>query len=127
MCQRVIDYFNDKISNCVIPGITITIRTIRNPNCYTSRCRARLYLHYYELEGNIKCYNLKWISLSPDTNPTDCFDITNSHWYGGGQTAEFAWPLEKGGHNFQPFITGKVEQNEWGNVLKRYFIGSKGK
>ncbi|XP_018567026.1 myogenesis-regulating glycosidase isoform X2 [Anoplophora glabripennis] len=88
--------------------------------------RARLYLDYYELEGQVKCYNLKWISLSPDVSPTDCFDMANSHWYGGGQTAEFAWPLEKGGHNFQPFITGKVEQNEWGNVLKRYFISSKG-
>ncbi|KAJ8914957.1 hypothetical protein NQ315_002481 [Exocentrus adspersus] len=87
--------------------------------------RARLYLHYYELHG-VKCYNLKWISLSQNIAPTDCFDMTNSHWYGGGQTAEFAWPLERGGHDFHPFVTGKVEQQEWGNVLKRYFINSKG-
>lgn len=105
----------------------VRLVVFQNLNCHASCRRARLYLNYYELEGDIKCYNLKWISLTPDVAPTDCFDMTNSHWYGGGQTAEFAWPLEKGGHNFQPFITGKVEQNEWGNVLKRYFISSKGK
>ncbi|KAJ8965872.1 hypothetical protein NQ314_003852 [Rhamnusium bicolor] len=88
--------------------------------------RARLYLNFYELKEDIKCYNLRWISLSDSVSPTDCFDMTNGHWYGGGQTAESAWPLEKGGHSFQPFITGKVDRHEWGNVLKRYFISSKG-
>ncbi|KAJ8985628.1 hypothetical protein NQ317_015123 [Molorchus minor] len=88
--------------------------------------RARLYLSFYNLANDVKCYNLHWISLSDSLAPTDCFDMTSSHWYGGGQTAESAWPLEKGGHPFQPFITGKVDRNEWGNVLKRYFINSKG-
>lgn len=88
--------------------------------------RARLYLSSYEIQNNITCYNLHWISLSEKIYPTDCFDMTFSNWFGGGQTAESAWPLEKGSHFFQPFITGTVESHEWGNVLKRYFISSKG-
>lgn len=88
--------------------------------------RARLYLNSYVMENNITCYNLHWISLAENIHPTDCFDMTFSNWYGGGQTAESAWPLEKGSHSFQPFITGTVDTHEWGNVLKRYFVSSKG-
>ncbi|CAG9857402.1 unnamed protein product [Phyllotreta striolata] len=87
--------------------------------------RARLYLSFADLGSDVKRYNFEWIALSEDFHPTDCFDMSNAHWYGGGQTAEMAWPLEKGGHFFQPFITGNVETHEWGNVLKRYFINSK--
>ncbi|CAH1135129.1 unnamed protein product [Ceutorhynchus assimilis] len=89
--------------------------------------KARLYLHVYTLQDRIKCYNLKWISLNDYLAPTDCFEMFNGvHWYGGGQNQESAWPLEKGGHGFRPFVTGHVERHEWGNVLKRYFINSKG-
>ncbi|XP_074028988.1 myogenesis-regulating glycosidase isoform X2 [Leptinotarsa decemlineata] len=88
--------------------------------------RARLYLNFHNFGDDLKCYNLRWISLNENIPLTDCFDMSNSHWYGGGQTAESAWPLEKANHFFQPFITGEVEKHEWGNVLKRYFINSKG-
>ncbi|XP_076259597.1 myogenesis-regulating glycosidase isoform X2 [Rhynchophorus ferrugineus] len=89
--------------------------------------RARLYLNTYNYSDGIKCYNLKWISLNEQLAPTDCFEMTTGlHWYGGGQNQESAWPLEKGYHDFQPFVTGNVENHEWGNVLKRYFINSRG-
>lgn len=90
-------------------------------------CRARLYLSFFDSDEEVKCYNLRWVSLSDEISPTDCFDLGGgSHWYGGGETAESAWPLEKCNHNFRPFITGRVETHEWGNILKRYFISSKG-
>ncbi|CAG9817998.1 unnamed protein product [Phaedon cochleariae] len=88
--------------------------------------RARLYLDFHDLDDAVKCYNLRWISLSDSVPPTDCFDLSAAHWYGGGQTAEAAWPLEKGGHPFRPFVTGRVEDGRWGNVVKRYFVSSKG-
>ncbi|KAL1509393.1 hypothetical protein ABEB36_004142 [Hypothenemus hampei] len=89
--------------------------------------RARLYLHFYTLQDHVKCYNLRWISLNEHIAPTDCIEMTPGvHWYGGGQNQESAWPLEKGAHNFQPFVTGHVDRHEWGNVLKRYFINTKG-
>ncbi|XP_019763989.1 myogenesis-regulating glycosidase isoform X2 [Dendroctonus ponderosae] len=89
--------------------------------------RARLYLHVYNMQESVKCYNLKWIALNDHISPTDCIEMAPGvHWYGGGQNQESAWPLEKGAHDFRPFITGNVERHEWGNVLKRYFISSKG-
>lgn len=90
--------------------------------------RSRLYLQFYEMNPEVRCYNLNWLSLSNNIDPTDCFDISspNTHWYGGGQTAENAWPLDKGDHDFAPFITGRINKHQWGNVLKRYFINSKG-
>lgn len=96
--------------------------------CLEWLSRARLYLHFYELNDDVRCYNLKWMSLSKNVEPTDCYDLLlgNSHWYGGGQTAENAWPLEKGYHDFAPFITGRTDKKQWGNVLKRYFFNSKG-
>lgn len=90
--------------------------------------RARLYLDYYELNGELKCYNLKWMSLTEEITPSDCFDISqgSGFWYGGGQTAQTGWPLEKNTQGYAPFVTGTIEKHHWGNVLKRYFINSKG-
>lgn len=90
--------------------------------------RARLYLHYYELNGELKCYNLKWMSLKDEITPCDCFDMSqgSGHWYGAGQTSQTAWPLEKNTQSFAPFVTGRIEKHPWGNVLKRYFLNSKG-
>lgn len=90
--------------------------------------RARLYLRTFEMNSKVKCYNFEWMSLSENIFPTDCFDLSpaTEHWYGGGQTSESAWPLEKGLHDFAPFVTGRIEKHEWGNVLKRFFINSKG-
>jgi hypothetical protein len=89
---------------------------------------ARLYLQFHQHSPEVKCYNFQWIALNDAIAPTDCYDLSqpNDHWYGGGQTAESAWPLEKGNHDFAPFITGRVDKHEYGNVLERYFISSKG-
>ncbi|XP_018320053.1 myogenesis-regulating glycosidase isoform X2 [Agrilus planipennis] len=89
---------------------------------------ARLYMNTFRLFPDTECYNFQWVSLAEEIAPTDCFDLSprTGHWYGGGQMAEHAWPLEKGLHNFAPFVTGVTDKYEWGNVLKRFFINSKG-
>lgn len=115
--------FYDKVHPC-LPEDELDDGSI----CFEWMHRSRLYLQFYELGGEVRCYNMKWISLSENVDPTDCFDLQlgNSHWYGGGQTAENAWPLEKGDHGYAPFVTGRIDKHEWGNVLKRYFFNSKG-
>ncbi|KAG5886008.1 hypothetical protein JTB14_018425 [Gonioctena quinquepunctata] len=109
----------------VLPCLPVDVKD-DGSRCLEWMHRARLYLSHHDFGNNLSCYNLRWISLSEKVPLTDCFDMSNSHWYGGGQTAESAWPLEKASHFFQPFITGEIEMHEWGNVLKRYFINSKG-
>lgn len=88
--------------------------------------RARMYLDHYSLYEDMKCYNVEWFALTDSISPKDCFDLSNAHWYGGGQTADPAWPLEKTSQEMAAFITGRIEKHKWGNVLKRYFINSKG-
>ncbi|CAH1099618.1 unnamed protein product [Psylliodes chrysocephalus] len=109
----------------VLPCLPMDVRD-DGSLCLEWMHRARLYLNFADLGTDVKCYNLQWISLSENLFPTDCFDMSNAHWYGGGQTAENAWPLEKGSFFYQPIITGNIETHEWGNVVKRYFINSKG-
>lgn len=90
--------------------------------------RARLYLNFRQVNPEVRCYNIHWMSLSPGITPTDCYDWhkLNGHWFGGGQTSDGQWPLERGTYNFSPFITGRISKHKWGNVLKRYFINSRG-
>ncbi|KAL0271579.1 UNVERIFIED_CONTAM: hypothetical protein PYX00_008634 [Menopon gallinae] len=89
--------------------------------------RARLYLQFNNPHEGVFCYQITWKSLNPLVNPTDCFDWSKGgHWYGGGQAKNMTWPAELGVVKLAPFITGDVTQEEWGNVLQRYFLNSKG-
>lgn len=92
--------------------------------------QARLYMSHTQ-QDDMHCYHVTWQSLSPSYNPMDCFDWTKElrgNWYGAGQIQNIAYPLEKGYSVLEPspFVTGDVRRNSFGNVLKRYFINSKG-
>ncbi|XP_011641719.1 uncharacterized protein LOC105430077 isoform X1 [Pogonomyrmex barbatus] len=89
--------------------------------------QTRLYLAHTKREG-MHCYHVTWQSLSPYYNPKDCFDWSSKrgHWYGAGQIQNMAYPLERGRLELSPFITGDVRKHPFGNVLKRYFLNSKG-
>ncbi|XP_035447443.2 myogenesis-regulating glycosidase isoform X2 [Spodoptera frugiperda] len=77
---------------------------------------------------NTTCYSVHWKALRSDVYPNDCFDwgATKVHWFGGGLSSNLTWPLESGSLDYTPFITGDMQKNQWGNVLTRYFINSKG-
>ncbi|XP_077259275.1 uncharacterized protein LOC143895798 isoform X2 [Temnothorax americanus] len=89
--------------------------------------QTRLYLEHTKREG-MHCYHVTWQSLSPYYNPKDCFDWSSKrgHWYGAGQIQNMVYPLERGRLELSPFITGDVRKHPFGNVLKRYFLNSKG-
>ncbi|KAL6446576.1 hypothetical protein ACFW04_001242 [Cataglyphis niger] len=89
--------------------------------------QTRLYLAHTKRD-DMHCYHVTWQSLSPYYNPKDCFDWSSKrgHWYGAGQIENMAYPLERGRLELSPFITGDVRKHSFGNVLKRYFLNSKG-
>ncbi|XP_026675374.1 myogenesis-regulating glycosidase isoform X2 [Ceratina calcarata] len=89
--------------------------------------QARLYLGHTQ-HPDMHCYHVTWQSLSPYYNPQDCFDWSpkRGHWYGGGQVQNMPYPLERGRLESSPFITGDITKHPFGNVLKRYFLNSKG-
>ncbi|XP_028158491.1 myogenesis-regulating glycosidase isoform X2 [Ostrinia furnacalis] len=91
----------------------------------------RLYLRSFPHDpavDNTTCYEVYWKSLSHDVSPNDCFDWSDTkvHWYGGGQSINVTWPLNNGSINYTPFVTGDIHKAQWGNVLTRYLINSKG-
>ena len=89
---------------------------------------------------------LYWQSLKKDASPMDCFPVLNKdgkkksrkdkrslehsknqgHWYGGGESLNAAWPLEKGNIKLSAFVTGDEGRTEWGNLIKKYFLNSRG-
>lgn len=77
---------------------------------------------------NKGCFHIKWQSLAEGSYPTDCFDFAkeNEYWYGGGITKDNDWPINAANFDFVPFITGDAKQQQFGNALGRYFIGSGG-
>ncbi|XP_003397370.2 uncharacterized protein LOC100643654 isoform X1 [Bombus terrestris] len=89
--------------------------------------QARLYLAHTR-HTDMHCYHVTWQSLNPHYNPKDCFDWSQKrgHWYGGGQVQNMPYPLERGRLDLSPFITGDITKHPFGNVLKRYFLNSKG-
>ncbi|XP_016768463.1 uncharacterized protein LOC726210 isoform X2 [Apis mellifera] len=89
--------------------------------------QARLYLSHTK-HPDMHCYHVTWQSLSSHYNPRDCFDWSakRGHWYGGGQVQNMPYPLERGRLELSPFITGDIGKHPFGNVLKRYFLNSKG-
>ncbi|XP_012268655.2 myogenesis-regulating glycosidase isoform X2 [Athalia rosae] len=91
--------------------------------------QTRLYMSHTQ-QDDMHCYHVTWQSLNPNYNPKDCFDWSpkRGHWYGAGQTQNMAYPLEEGNSvlELSPFITGDIRKHSFGNVLKRYFLNSKG-
>ncbi|XP_046432463.1 myogenesis-regulating glycosidase [Neodiprion fabricii] len=91
--------------------------------------QTRLYLSHTDRDQeSTHCYHITWQSLSPSYNPKDCFDWSpkRGHWYGAGQTQNMAYPLEKGASDSSAFVTGDIKKHAFGNVLRRYFLNSKG-
>ncbi|XP_043284957.1 uncharacterized protein [Venturia canescens] len=89
--------------------------------------QTRLYLAH-SVRNEMHCYHVTWQSLSSFFNPKDCFDWSpkQGHWYGAGQIQSMAYPLGQGKLESSPFITGDIRKHPFGNVLKRYFLNSKG-
>ncbi|XP_076294139.1 uncharacterized protein LOC143215687 isoform X2 [Lasioglossum baleicum] len=89
--------------------------------------QTRLYLAHSQHE-DMHCYHVTWQSLNAFYKPTDCFDWSSKrgHWYGAGQVQHMPYPLEGGRLDLSPFITGDIAKHPFGNVLKRYFLSSKG-
>ncbi|XP_063225903.1 myogenesis-regulating glycosidase isoform X2 [Bacillus rossius redtenbacheri] len=137
--ERVVRVYNDAGAEVLLGDLGTMLRPGRGHNCLVrdqrsdgSVClewmhQARLYLNH-RAHGPVHCYHVTWESLAEGSNLTDCYDWSEDkgHWFGGGQTREMAWPAELGTVEMSPFITGHVDSSQWGNALKRYFIGSKG-
>ncbi|GFV41459.1 myogenesis-regulating glycosidase [Trichonephila clavipes] len=98
----------------------------KGPNiCQEWKYRARLHINYSHTEV-MSCYQVHWESLSPTTTLRDCISLKNAHWYGMGEVKNISWPLSGIAEEPQPFVTGDLEQNDYGAILERYWLSSEG-
>ncbi|XP_023329548.1 myogenesis-regulating glycosidase isoform X5 [Eurytemora carolleeae] len=98
-----------------------------NVRCIEWKDHARLHIARLDVKG-LSCHRLTWQALSEHISPQDCWPVGEGagHWYGGGESLSSRWPLDQGHINMSPFVTGDEDQTEWGNVIKKYFINSRG-
>ena len=82
-----------------------------------------------EEEGGVICHRVITQSLSKEISPCDCWPVGGAgapHWYGGGESLVSSWPLGRDSLNMTPFVTGDEQRRMWGNVIRKFFINSKG-
>ena len=80
-------------------------------------------------EGGVICHRVITQSLSKEISPCDCWPVGGAeapHWYGGGESLVSSWPLGRDSLNMTPFVTGDEQRRMWGNVIRKFFINSKG-
>lgn len=79
------------------------------------------------LSGGMECYVVEWDALN-DVSQTlsDCFNVSNSYWYGGYEDAHQFWPFEKNRMPLSSYTTHDAFNNGLGSVQDRYFVSSQG-
>ncbi|CAD5122899.1 unnamed protein product [Dimorphilus gyrociliatus] len=99
-------------------------------NCIEFTGESRLEIEP-QLDNSGRCYRIKWTPLNSNFIPEDCIDINKAYWYGGASVYEQHWPINKQKHRMTAYVSGDIlapaELNyEYGGVLERYWISSKG-
>lgn len=127
--NKINDFFNSgRNINGVKPYHCLEENSLEDGSiCLEWDQNARLYFSYEEKNG-ADCFDIKWEALSENVFPQDCYDFPEDkgHWYGGGITKQNNYPFDQATFDFSPFITGDAHAQQFGNVLKRYFISSYG-
>ena len=108
------------------------------PKAYTG---DRLYIVQWEGEATMnitdqnepdksaECVDVFWQSLKLGGTLEDCFDLEDSHWYGGAELYNQTWPMESGGsQEMRPFISSNIVKDKlaFGSVLQPIWLNSKG-
>lgn len=101
-------------------------KTFDSTICLQWMYRARLRIEQLNNDMNISCYDFHWESLNPETRLKDCIDMSQSNWYGIGNTKKITWPLIGFSGKTKPFVTGDAVKGGFGSVLQRYWLSSKG-
>lgn len=80
-------------------------------------------------------FSVNWTTISKHPIKfIDCFELSNAHWYGGGELSNQPWPLENVEVHMAPYVPSSVttshslgtSMQSFGNLLERYWLCSKG-
>ncbi|GAU90242.1 hypothetical protein RvY_02689-2 [Ramazzottius varieornatus] len=111
-------------ANCSNPGpakVCYDVWTNENDN-FTLAFEHKTY----ENAKGFECSTVTWTGTL-DSEVTDCIELGQGKWYGGGLLFEQRWPMELR-KNMGPFVSGDILQDrtEYGSVLEPYWISTDG-
>ncbi|XP_067658505.1 myogenesis-regulating glycosidase-like [Haliotis asinina] len=88
---------------------------------------ADLRIRQYQYQ-NSDCVDVTWSATSCITEVlNDCFQLGQSHWYGGSELREQLWPLEKVDMDMKPYLAmDHINEDKYGPVQERMFFNSDG-
>ncbi|CAH1780363.1 unnamed protein product [Owenia fusiformis] len=90
--------------------------------------QALLEIAYGEIfDKGARCYNFKWEILDPRLQIHDCYDIGQSHWYGGGELFDQHWTIEDHAMDMDLYVSSDIiSHHKYGSVMERYWLSSNG-
>ncbi|XP_054160917.1 myogenesis-regulating glycosidase-like [Oppia nitens] len=96
--------------------------------CFDWKYRAHLSLQHKHYDKAITCYDIKWKSYEKYAILKDCFDMSDSFWYGMGDVSGLKWPLNDMSLEDSPFMTSHStdSDNPFGSLIGRHWFSSKG-
>ncbi|XP_070532691.1 myogenesis-regulating glycosidase-like [Ptychodera flava] len=90
--------------------------------------QARLHV-MRRASSTTDCYDIIWEPLG-DGDLEDCFNLAESHWYGGAELLHQYWPIEKSSVPMQPYQTSDAgfirDETSYGGFIERLWLNSKG-
>ncbi|CAL1542736.1 unnamed protein product [Lymnaea stagnalis] len=106
----------------------------RNPEiCLLFSNGLNLAVYEDNLEG-LQCHIVHWVSPNKEADITNCVDITNDNWYGGGGLSVQRWPINRVNVSLQPYLTKKFKFSKtesdngasFDSFIEPYFISASG-
>ncbi|XP_074650154.1 myogenesis-regulating glycosidase-like isoform X2 [Tubulanus polymorphus] len=79
----------------------------------------------HDISKDISCFRVSWTAVSDEYPLMDCYDLSG-HWYGGAIIPNQLWPMDRQNHSLEPYLTGNMFDGEYGSVVERYWLSSKG-
>lgn len=115
----------------------VNCRSINRTNilCLDWKYRTHLSVQFSRQNYNnsfknfdpVTCYKFRWQSYEKYSTIKDCFDMSDSHWFGIGDVNGLRWPLNSMSVPTTPFVTNhQTTANFAGSIIGRTWFLSKG-
>ncbi|XP_041466131.1 myogenesis-regulating glycosidase-like [Lytechinus variegatus] len=95
--------------------------------CFEWENTARLEIRQ-ETPDDIICNRVSWQAMTPDVVLQDCYELGDAHWFGSANRFFQHWPINEWNESMTMYVSGDMyaNYNDYGSVLERYWLSSKG-
>ncbi|XP_030829640.1 myogenesis-regulating glycosidase-like [Strongylocentrotus purpuratus] len=95
--------------------------------CYEWSSKARLHI-LSESDGDVRCHQFGWQAMTNDVILQDCFELGDDQWFGSANRFFQHWPINEWNEAMTMYVSGDMyaNYNDYGSVLERYWLSSKG-